>query len=190
MTVGHKELSREPSDPPGLFCIPSGPGLHCKCFTCQPAAGVPVPHLPAYIKEIPHFGELHHANASFSEWLRVPAGFSFPQPTVTLLHVLHAVSGCACCCGWALVQVTPAWVQSRWETEGISVPRPELTLSLQAHTQVRVTLFSALSSSRLCSGRCMWGLAALFWVQVIITEGDLLPLPSHERCLYFGAVTG
>lgn len=91
---------------------------------------------PAYLKEIPLFGELHHASTSLSELLCVPAGFSFPQPTVTLLHVLH--TRCARCCGWALAQVLPAWVQSRWEREGSALPLPELMLSLLAH-RVRVT---------------------------------------------------
>ena len=45
--------------------------------------------LPARSKEVPHLGELDHISTSLTELLFVPAGFSFPQLIMTLLHVLQ-----------------------------------------------------------------------------------------------------
>lgn len=49
----------------------------------------PARPLPACSKEVPHLGELDHISTSLAELLLVPAGFSFPQLIVTLLHVLQ-----------------------------------------------------------------------------------------------------
>lgn len=97
LRVGPEEPSREPSVPHDLACIP----LALVCTAVVLLANLqppPAPPLPTRLKEVPDLGELDHISTSLTELLFVPAGFSFPQLTVTLLHVLQSAPWCTCHC--------------------------------------------------------------------------------------------